>query len=196
MLTLGMGCKQRARATVPRFRDKAMNIERSMHWMHNLILHAWAGSVPKDVCMWQTVFLSACLHACCMLHALDLPLLLACSQHLCGVSEWADGSVCREPSKHCHAYGSQQQLCLNKVCDLSLTWIFWGVTRMRWCHLWELLGFELGVSVHLPASRGTLPVGIGVGICVCVCRCVVGSCSCVSTRGCMRCLGSRVCNCL
>ena len=97
---------------------------------------------------------------------------------------------------HCHAYGSQQQLCLNKVCDLTLTWIFWGVTRMRWCHLWELLGFELGVSVHLPASRGTLPVGIGVGICVCVCRCVVGSCSCVSTRGCMRCLGSRVCNCL
>ena len=101
-----------------------------------------------------------------------------------------------EASSCCHAYGSQQQLCLNKVCDLSLTWIFWGVTRMRWCHLWELLGFELGVSVHLPASRGTLPVGIGVGICVCVCRCVVGSCSCVSTRGCMRCLGSRVCNCL
>jgi len=73
--------------------------------------------------------------------------------------------------------GQQQHMHLNVVFDLSLTWVSWGVTRMRWCHLWELLGFELGVSVHLPASRGTLLVVIGAG--VCVCRCVVGSCSCV-----------------
>jgi hypothetical protein len=60
-----------------------------------------------------------------------------------------DHYVDKEPEDgagSCHAFWCQHWIYLSKGFSLGLTLMSWGVTRMRWCHLWELPRFMLGVE--------------------------------------------------